>query len=111
MPKKPKSLETKLRAAVRMIWSRSKERAAIKKLAIFPDNELGKAFICPVCSRKYHEKMGEVDHIVAVGPLENWRDIEGYIDRMFYSAQAYICVICHKKKTKEDRKGMSKRSL
>lgn len=106
MAKKPKTLETKLRAAVRMIWSRSSERAAVKKAALFSDPELGKAFICPVCSNKFHEKMGEVDHIVAVGPLENWRDIEGYIDRMFFSAQAYICVICHRKKSRVDRAGM-----
>lgn len=109
--KAPKSLEVKLRAAVRLIWSRSRERAAVKKLAIFPDPELGKAFVCPICSKKYHEKMGEVDHITAVGPLENWRDIEGFIDRMFFSPQAYICVICHKAKTQRDRKGMRKRSL
>ena len=104
--KKVKSLETKLRAAVRMIWSRSRERAAVKKGAIVADTEFGKAFICPLCSKKYHEKMGEVDHITAVGPLDNWRDIEGYIDRMFFSPQAYICVLCHKAKTKEDRRKM-----
>ena len=104
--RKPKTLEIKLRAAIRMIWSRSKERAAIKKAAIFPDPELGKAFVCPICSKTYHEKMGEVDHVVAVGPLENWRDIEGFIDRMFFSSQMYICVLCHKAKTKEDRRKM-----
>ena len=104
--KKPKTLETKLRAAIRLIWSRSRERAAIKKAAIFPDPELGKAFVCPRCGKKLHEKMGEVDHVTAVGPLENWRDIEGFIDRMFFSPQEYICVICHKTKTQIDRKAM-----
>lgn len=106
--KKPKTLETKLRAAVRMIWSRSSERATIKKLAIFKDAELGKAFICPICSVKHHEKMGEVDHVPAVGPLDNWRDIESYIDRMFFGPQQLICVICHKKKSTKDRAAMRK---
>lgn len=108
MAKTPKSLETKLRAAVRMIWSRSTERNTVKKLAIFKDAEYGKAFICPLCSKKWPEKMGEVDHIVPVGALESWRDIEGFIDRMFFSAQRVICVICHKKKSTQDRKDIAR---
>lgn len=104
MAKKPKSLETKLRAAIRMIWSRSSERSTIKKLAIFKDAEYGKAFICPLCSKKYHEKMGEVDHEPPIGSLENWRDIEGFIDRMFFGPQRLICVVCHKRKTAAQRK-------
>ena|SRR5665213_788156 len=106
--KKSKTLETKLRAAVRMIWSRSAERNAVKKLAIFKDAEYGKAFICPLCSKKWPEKMGEVDHITAVGPLEMWRDIESFVDKMFFSPQRVICVICHKKKTTADRKEMKR---
>lgn len=107
--KKPKTLETKLRAAIRMIWSRSSERSAVKKLAMFKDAEYGKAFVCPLCAKKWPEKMGEVDHITPVGTLETWRDIEGFIDRMFFSSQRVICVICHKSKTTADRKEMRKR--
>lgn len=108
MAKTPKTLEVKLRAAVRMIWSRSSERATVKKAAAFKDAEYGKAFICPLCSKKWPEKMGEVDHIEPVGPLENWRDIESFIDRMFFGAQRVICVICHKRKTTSDRREMKR---
>jgi 5-methylcytosine-specific restriction endonuclease McrA len=107
--KKPKSLETKLRSAIRLIWSRSSERAQVKKASIFPDPELGKAFICPHCGKKLHEKMGEVDHVTPVGKLENWRDVEGFIDRMFFSPQEFICTICHKLKTKKDVKEMRRK--
>lgn len=108
MAKKPKTLEVKLRTAIRMIWSRSSERAAIKKAAIFPDPDLGKAFICPLCSKKHHERMGEVDHNPPVGPLENWRDVEGFMDRMFFGPQQLVCVICHKKKSQKDKAAMRK---
>lgn len=106
--KKPKSLETKLRAAIRMIWSRSSERSTVKKAAAFKDEQYGKAFICPLCSVKWPEKMGEVDHVVAVGGLESWKDLVRFVDRMFFSPQRVICVICHKKKTAADRKLMKK---
>lgn len=106
--KKPKSLETKLRAAIRMIWSRSSERSAVKKLAMFKHEKFGKAFTCPLCNDTWPEKLGEVDHTVAVGALESWRDLVGYVDRMFFSAQRVLCVMCHKKKTTADRKLMEK---
>jgi hypothetical protein len=104
--KKPKSLETKLRSAVRLIWSRSAERRAIIKESVQTDPEKGKFFICPLCHENYPDWAGEVDHITAVGPLSNWRDIESFIDKMFYSPQRLICKTCHRTKTKEDRRKM-----
>lgn len=109
--KKVKTLEVKLRAAIRLIWSRSTERNAIKKAAIYklhidssePDQ---KVFDCPICHRVMPDWAGEVDHIAAVGTLDSWRDVVGFIDRMFYSPQRYLCKDCHRAKTKEDRKQM-----
>ena len=103
--KKAKTLEVKLRSAIRLIWSRSAERRAIIKLATFPDPELGgKGFTCPICSHEWPVAMAEVDHEPPLGTFDNWRDIESFIDRMFYGPQRAICKICHKKKTAEQRR-------
>jgi hypothetical protein len=102
MAKKVKTLETKLRSAIRLIWSRSAERRAVLKAATIDDPENGKGFNCPDCGRDWPIQMAEVDHIEPIGSLESWRDIESFIDRMFYGPQRAICKLCHKTKTKED---------
>ena len=104
--KKPKSLETKLRSAIRLIWSRSKERREILKQAVFIARD-GNTFTCPTCKRDWPIQMAEVDHIEAVGPLDINKLTE-YVKKMFYSPQRAICKLCHKKKTTEDRKKMKK---
>ena len=109
MAKKPKTLETKLRAAIRLIWSRSSERNAIKKAAIYivrtdPSHIGEKVFDCPICHKVMPDWAGEVDHEPPVGALDNWRDVVGFIDRMFYGPQTYICKTCHHAKTKEQRR-------
>lgn len=101
--KKAKSLETKLRSAIRLIWSRSSERRAILKAASF-DREGSKWFICPDCSKEWPLQFAEVDHEPKLGPLDNWRDIESFIDRMFYGPQRAICKFCHKLKTAAQRR-------
>jgi hypothetical protein len=104
MAKKPKSLETKLRSAIRLIWSRSAERRAIIKAAAFPTPEMDIGFLCPLCHRTWPIWAAEVDHEPPIGTLENWRDIESFIDRMFYGPQRAVCKTCHKKKTAEQRR-------
>lgn len=104
--KKPKSLETKLRSAIRLIWSRSPERREILKKALYNKNG-NMFFVCPICDGEWHQAMGDVDHIIAVGTLDV-NNLTDYVNRMFYSPQRVICKICHKRKTKEDRKQMRK---
>ena len=105
MAKKPKTLETKLRSAIRLIWSRSAERRAILKAVTIKDPELGgSGFTCPVCNRDWPIAMAEVDHEPALGTFDDWHKIEDYINRMFYGPQRAICKLCHKKKTAEQRR-------
>ena len=104
MAKKPKTLETKLRSAIRLIWSRSAERRAILKAATIDDPENGKGFSCPVCNRDWPIQMAEVDHEPPIGTLESWRDTVNFIDKMFYGPQRAICKLCHKKKTAQQRR-------
>jgi len=109
MAKKPKTLEVKLRSAIRLIWSRSAERRAILKAALQSDPEQGKFFRCPACQRDYPDWAGEVDHIIAIGPLEHWQDTVLFIQKMFFSPQRLICKTCHRQKTKLDRAFMRKK--
>lgn len=101
--KKPKSLETKLRSAIRLIWSRSKERREILKAASIKTS-MGFVFICPVCQREWPIQMAEVDHEPPIGTLTNWRDVNNFIQKMFFGPQRAICKLCHKTKTAQQRK-------
>lgn len=108
MPKKPKSLETKLRSAIRLIWSRSTERRSVIKAATIKDPELGgNGFTCPICDRDWPIQMAEVDHIMPIGVLE-LDHLTEWVKKMFYSPQHAICKLCHRTKTNEDRKNASK---
>ncbi len=107
--KKPKTLEVKLRSAIRLIWSRSAERRAILKEATYKvhidDSHADEVvFTCPLCTRVWPIQMAEVDHEPPIGSLENWRDVESFIDKMFYGPQQAVCKLCHRKKTAEQRR-------
>lgn len=101
--KKPKTLETKLRSAIRLIWSRSGERREILKKATIDDPENGKGFNCPICGRDWPIQMAEVDHIEPVGVLE-LNKLTEWVWKMFHSPQQVICKLCHKKKTAAQRR-------
>lgn len=101
--KKPKTLETKLRSALRLIWSRSAERRAILKAASENIREYT-SFLCPICKVNYPIQMAEVDHEPPIGTLESWKDTSKFIEKMFFGPQRAICKLCHKKKTAEQRR-------
>lgn len=102
--KKPKTLETKLRSAIRLIWSRSAERRAIIKAATLESVSQGKYFDCAICGGSFHLKMGEVDHEPAIGTLDSWKDTSKFIEKMFFGPQRVVCYECHKKKTALQRR-------
>lgn len=102
--KKAKTLEVKLRSAIRLIWSRSTERRAILKAAEIKGPYGIKDFHCPICGRDWPIQMAEVDHEPPIGTLESWRDTVKFIEKMFFGPQRAICKICHKKKTAQQRK-------
>jgi hypothetical protein len=110
MPKKPKTLETKLRSAIRLIWSRSKERREILTKSSYDsfcglENEYKtKSFKCPICKKEWPIQMAEVDHEPPIGPLESWKDTSKFIGKMFFGPQRAICKLCHKKKTALQRR-------
>lgn len=106
MAKKAKTLESKLRSALRLIWSRSAERRAILKTATNAPTSVKPFawFTCPVCDVDYPIQMAEIDHEPPIGTLESWRDTSAFIEKMFYGPQRAICKICHKAKTARQRR-------
>jgi hypothetical protein len=105
MAKKPKTLETKLRSAIRLIWSRSSERRAIIKAATCDCATLEyRHFHCPICNNAWAIQMAEVDHEPPLGTFDDWHNVEDYINRMFFGPQRAICKLCHKKKTAAQRR-------
>lgn len=104
--KKAKTLEVKLRSALRLIWSRSAERRAILKAAQYTAGHTTHyyAFKCPVCSVEYPIQMAEVDHEPPIGTLASWRDTVTFLEKMFYGPQRAICKLCHKTKTAQQRR-------
>lgn len=101
--KKPKSLETKLRSAIRLIWSRSKERRAIIK-SVSTTGAGVTSFVCPICHTAWPIQMAEVDHEPPIGTLESWKDTSKFIEKMFFGPQRAICKLCHKTKTAAQRR-------
>lgn len=106
--KKAKTLETKLRSALRLIWSRSSERRAILKEIKTVDLKGNPSFVCPVCSNMWPIQMAEVDHINPIGELQLNRLTE-WVKALFHSPQWAICKLCHKKKSIEDRRKIRER--
>lgn len=103
--KKPKTLETKLRSALRLIWSRSSERRTIIKAATCDCAVLDyKHFHCPECKQPWPLQMAEVDHEPPIGTLVSWRDTAIFLEKMFFGPQRAMCKICHKKKTAQQRR-------
>lgn len=103
--KKAKTLEVKLRSALRLIWSRSAERRAILRNAMCGCMELDYGhFHCPVCDKPWPIQMAEVDHEPPIGTLVSWRDTVIFLEKMFYGPQRAICKLCHKKKTAQQRR-------
>ena len=103
--KKAKTLEVKLRSALRLIWSRSSERRAIIKAATCDCAVLPyKHFHCPICKQPWAIQMAEVDHEPPIGSLDSWEDTVEFMRKMFFGPQRAIDKLCHKKKTAEQRR-------
>lgn len=103
--KKPKSLEAKLRAAIRLIWSRSKERRDVLNNTVRTRIGKDQFYSCPICGQSWpFPTMFEVDHEPPIGTLESWKDTAKFIEKMFFGPQRAICKLCHRKKTALQRR-------
>jgi hypothetical protein len=98
--KKAKTLESKLYSAIRLIWSRSKERKAIINAAL----DANKEFLCPACDKRWGAWAADVDHEPPIGGLQDWQETVSFIRKLFHGPQRPMCRPCHKKKTAAQRK-------
>lgn len=92
MKKKAKTLETKLKAAIRLIWSRSAVHRAKKKELLAGNKE----HTCPLCQRTFPDWGFDIDHNPPVGNIEHWKDTVDFIDRMFNGPQRLLCKTCNR---------------
>lgn len=102
--KKAKTLEVKLRSAIRLIWSRSTEHRAVIKAASVTLSSGNKYFQCPICLKDWPIQMADVDHEPPIGELVSWEETTDFIRRMFFGPQRAICKLCHKTKTAAQRR-------
>lgn len=108
--KKEYNVFNKIRAALRQIYRFSPMRREILKAALYVDPRTkNKFFLCPLCETHWHEAMAEVDHEPPLGPLnkffaDNENGLSEWAYNLFNGDTRVICKICHKKKTKEQRK-------
>ena len=97
MKKKPTTPRSKVRAAIRQLWLRSRERAARLKL----DN-----YTCQECGKKQSKAKGkeqkiEVHHLNGI----EWENIIDYIFRHVLVDSKYLetlCPDCHKSVAEKD---------
>lgn len=98
MPKKPETLEAKLKSTIRRFWLQSKERQNIITQVTCKCNKLAnKHFHCLSCSMPWEIKMAEVVHILPLGRFNDWQQLETFITRMFFGPQQVIDKACYKK--------------
>lgn len=101
--KKTYNLIKKIRDALRGIHRYSPMRKeVIKKAKVHRAGVDG--FICPECEEFWPIQMADVDHEPPLGALEYLGELGSWTDRLFYGSTQVICKLCHKKKTKYQRK-------
>ena len=92
----------RVRAAVRLVWSRCHARRLCQKRA-----EIGEGYSqCEQCKTKVPKVY--IDHTVCVGDMDY-----GFLERLFCPSNGLkaLCKGCHDAKTKEERKQAKARRL
>ena len=103
MKKKPNTPRSKVKAALRQLWMRSRERAAALKST---------GYRCSECDIKQSAAKGrvvklEVHHLTEI----QWKELIDLIFEMLLNApQTPLCVPCHKAETERQRRESEKRS-
>lgn len=95
-----------LRSGLRSKWARWPPRFEVLNDArrAKPKNKAGRhkwEYKCAKCKKYYLQKDVEVDHIEPVGKLNDWKDIEEFVRRLFVAKQKLrvLCKNCHRSAT------------
>lgn len=69
-------------------------------------------YLCNHCNNYYKEKEIQADHILEVGGIKDYKDIPGFVERLFCEKEGYqiLCKSCHTQKTEEYMKNKRKKN-
>jgi hypothetical protein len=102
----------KLRAALRLVWSRDYTRKEMIDAVTLKDPELGgKGFTCPVCKHDWPIDMATRDHNPQLGEFHTLEEAGEWMIRLFRGHQDVICKLCHKRITAQQRRKNDKSKL
>ena len=96
--KKPINIKSKIKSALRKIWSWYGEN---KKSALSRQKYITGYYRCQGCG--CNTSKPQADHIKPVGLADNWDE---YIDYLFQGDIQILCKKCHDSKTKTDNKNI-----
>jgi 5-methylcytosine-specific restriction endonuclease McrA len=62
-------------------------------------------YTCAYCFGWFTDKECEVDHIIGAGSLKTYKDLPGFVERLFCEPEGMqvLCKTCHQIKTNEER--------
>ena len=83
------------------------EEAKTEKKINIKSGRMAQHYRCAHCQEEYTNKDIEADHIIpVVDPKVGFVDWNTFIERMFCAKDNYqiLCIVCHKKKSKSERK-------
>jgi 5-methylcytosine-specific restriction endonuclease McrA len=63
-------------------------------------------FKCAKCKEHFPDKEVQVDHIIPAGTLKHYKDLAGFVERLFCEIEGFqvLCTTCHNIKTQNERK-------
>lgn len=101
-----------IRSALRQAYSRYPVKFQVKKEAerTVEGFRHKYEYQCAECSGWFTNKEIQVDHIEPAGKLSNYKDLAGFVKRLFCEADGMqvLCLECHQSKTNAERKARKK---
>ncbi len=95
----------KLRAALRLVWSRDYSHSEAIKAVLDKD----KRFECPICHVKWDKFAARVDHNPPLGAFETLPEAAEWMIRLFRGNVTVLCKPCHDKVTAQQRRKTCKK--
>lgn len=97
-----------IRSTLRRAWSRWPPKYKVLASAKRECKEKGRQkyeYKCSKCEGYFPQKEIEVDHITPCGSLNDYKDLAGFVERLFVSEEKLrvVCKQCHREITNEHK--------